>query len=416
MTRTTNDFDIAICGGGMVGATLAGLLLNEPALNGLRIALIEERFPAQQPSSEIDLRVSALSRASQRMLELIGAWRLIPATQRSAYQDMVVWDAASHHDAPDALRFSASALGEPDLGHIIANPWIQWSALEAARHERVARFASALKAIALDTSGACIELADGRRFAAELVIGCDGARSASRECVGINTQIKTYPQSAVVTHVRTEHPHQATAWQRFLPNGPLAFLPLNDGRCSIVWSTTHEHAERLLALDDAAFSAELSEAFDHTLGDVTVTTPRARFPLQVAQVDEYCRARFVLVGDAAHSVHPLAGQGVNLGLMDAASLVQVLAEARGAGASMTTTLAELRVLRRYERWRKSENTLALGLMDGINQLFSNERPLLQQGRRAGMRVLQQLPLAKRILILRALGLSGERPTLLNRVS
>jgi 2-polyprenylphenol 6-hydroxylase len=411
--KTGNDFDIAICGGGMVGATLAGLLIAEPELKDARIALIEERFPEHAPGDEIDLRVSALSRASQRMLDRIGAWPLIPPTQRSAYQDMVVWDAHSQHNAADALRFSASNLGEPDLGHIIANPWIQWSALEAARHQRVTRYAAGLERMVLAPDGAQVRLNDGRHFSATLVIGADGARSASRQCVGINTQVRQYEQTAIVTHVQTQLPHHATAWQRFLPTGPLAFLPLRDGRCSIVWSTTPQEAERLMALRDAAFATELTQAFDQTLGEVTLTTQRAAFPLQWAQVDEYCRAHFVLVGDAAHSVHPLAGQGVNLGMMDAACLVQVLAEAKRQGAAMTD-LAELRVLRRYERWRKSENTLALSLMDGINKLFSNDSSTLGVARRTGLRVMQNMSLLKRMLMLRALGMSGERPDLLKR--
>jgi len=407
-----NDFDIAICGGGMVGAMLAGLLLKESAFDDLRIALIEERFPAQAPGAEIDLRVSALSRASQRMLEHVGAWPLIPATQLSAYQEMRVWDAISDHDAPDALNFTASGLGEPNLGHIVANQWIQWAALDAARHPRITRFASGLARISLQDA-AQVELKDGRHFSATLVIGADGARSASRECVGIHVQERQYEQTAVVAHVQTQLPHRATAWQRFLPTGPLAFLPLSDGRCSIVWSTTPEEAQRLRALDEAAFNAELTDAFDHTLGQVTLTTPRASFPLQWAQVDEYCRPHFVLVGDAAHSVHPLAGQGVNLGMMDAACLTQVLAEARAQGASMQA-LSELRVLRRYERWRKSENTLALRAMDGINQLFSNDRPVLRQVRRVGLSVVQKVPLLKRQLMLRALGVAGEVPELVRR--
>ncbi len=396
----------------MVGATLAALLLHEPALNELRIALIEARLPNQPPGPEVDLRVSAISRASERILSRAGAWRHLAATQYSAYQDMHVWDAQNRFDSESALHFSASALGEPNLGHIIANNCLQWSALLACQHERVTRFATELKAIDLADAAAHLALADGRRFSARLVIGADGADSASRECVGIASRKRPYQQAAMVTHVRTERSHQHTAWQRFLPDGPLALLPLNDGRSSIVWTTTPEHAERLLRLDEAALGVAITDASDHVLGAVSIAAPRAAFPLQLAQVDEYCRPRFVLVGDAAHSMHPLAGQGVNLGFMDAASLVQVLSEARKAGAS-SEALSELRVLRRYERWRKTENTLALGLVDGINRLFSNERQTTGLLRRTGMRVLEQLPFAKCTLMLRALGLSGDRPDMVS---
>ncbi len=407
----TTDFDIAICGGGMVGATVAALLRTEPPLRDLRIALIESRFPTQPPGEEVDIRVSAVSRASQRILTRAGAWQLLSATQCAPYGDMVVWDARSKPDSDDALCFSASSLGEPDLGHIIGNHCLQWAALEAAHDERITRFAAELSAITLDAQAAQLSLSDGRHISARLVIGADGARSVSRECVGIAARVRPYQQSALVTHVRTERPHRQTAWQRFLPQGPIAFLPLNDGRSSIVWTTTPEHAATLLQMDEGALANEIAAASDHVLGDVTLAAPRAAFPLQLAQVDEYCRHRFVLVGDAAHSLHPLAGQGVNLGFMDAASLVQVLSDARAAGASVEA-LSELLVLRRYERWRKTENTAALGLVDALNRLFSNDSRGIGALRRAGVSAVQRMPILKRSLMLRALGLSGETPRMI----
>lgn len=411
--KTSADFDIAICGAGMVGATLAALLLNEPSLRELRIALIEAHFPTQAPAADIDIRVSAVSRASQRILNRVGAWQLLPTSQCAPYGDMVVWDALSKADSSDALRFSASSLGEPDLGHIIANNWLQWALLEAVSHEPVTRFAAELSSISLDQDAARLSLSDGRRLTARLVIGADGAKSISRDCVGISARIRPYGQTALVTHVRTEQPHRQTAWQRFLPTGPIAFLPLNDGRSSIVWTTTPEHAAQLLQLDEAALAAQIADAADHVLGDVSIAAPRAAFPLQLAQVDEYCRHRFVLVGDAAHSLHPLAGQGVNLGLMDVASLVQVLSEARLAGASVEA-LSELRVLRRYERWRKTENTAALGLVDALNRLFSNDSPTIGTLRRRGVGMVQRLPMVKRTLMLSALGLAGETPRIVTQ--
>lgn len=414
----TPDFDIAICGGGMVGATVAALIRTEPLLRDLRVALIEAKFPTQSPnavSDDVDIRVSAVSRASQRILTRAGAWQLLNDKQRAPYGDMVVWDARNAADGDNALRFAASSLGEPDLGHIIANNWLQWAVLEAARDERITRFATELSAITLDTHAAQLSLSDGRRISARLVIGADGARSVSRECVGIAARIRPYQQTALVTHIRTERPHQQTAWQRFLPAGPIAFLPLNDGRSSIVWTTTPEHAAELLQLDDVSLSQAITIASDHVLGDVSVAASRGTFPLQLAQVDEYCRHRFVLVGDAAHSVHPLAGQGVNLGFMDAAALVQVFSEARAGGASIEA-LSEMPALRRYERWRKTENTAALGLVDAINRLFTNDTKGIGTLRRAGLRTLEQLPLAKRMLMLRALGLAGESPAIVRQAT
>jgi 2-octaprenylphenol hydroxylase len=407
------DFDIAVCGGGMVGATLTALLCNEPSLAELRIALIEPRLPTHPPATDVELRVSAISRASERILTHAGAWSLLPATQRCAYQQMHVWDARDQPDSDAALQFAASTLGEPNLGYIIANNWLQWVALEATQQARVTRFATELSGVELTDACAKLSLQDGRRFTARLVIAADGANSNAREYVGIATHVRPYLQTALVVQVCTERAHQFTAWQRFMPKGPIAFLPLLNGHSSIVWTTTPEHAAHLLAMSEAELSAAITIASDRALGEVKVVAARATFPLQLAQADEYCRHRFVLVGDAAHSLHPLAGQGVNLGLMDAAALVQVLAEAGQSGASLEA-LSELRVLRRYQRWRKTENTLALTLVDALNRLFSNDRADIAALRRAGLRAVQQLPLIKRSLMLRALGVAGDVPTVVKQ--
>jgi 2-octaprenylphenol hydroxylase len=218
----------------------------------------------------------------------------------------------------------------------------------------------------------------------------------------------------LVTHVRTAKPHQFTAWQRFLPDGPIAFLPLNDGRSSIVWTTTPESAERLLKADDPVLADEISRASDSVLGEVMIAGPRGAFPLQIAQVDDYCRPRFVLVGDAAHSIHPLAGQGVNLGLMDAASLVQILSEARSNGVAIDA-LGEMRLLRRYERWRKTENTIALSMIDGINRLFSNDNAVMSTARRIGLKTVERHSLLKHFFMSRALGIAGDAPKMVKQI-
>lgn len=405
----SHDFDIVICGGGMVGAALAALLLQERRLNDLNIALIESRFPSQAPAAdEVDLRVSAISRASERVLRHCGAWAHLDAQQCSPYADMVVWDAASKPTTGDALHFSAATLGEANLGYIIANNRLQWALLEAALHERVTRLHAQLRDIILEPTAARVLLEDGRQLKARLVLAADGAQSLSRQRVGIESSVRAYRQTAIVTHVQTEKPHRQTAWQRFLPDGPIAFLPLIDGRSSIVWTTTPEQADLLLKMSAAEFAVEIENAADHVLGAVTLAGPRAAFPLQIAQAKEYCRPGFALVGDAAHSIHPLAGQGVNLGFMDAAALVQTLAEAC-ASSSSPAVLGELRVLRRYERWRKSENSLALGLVDGLNRLFSNSNTAAGALRRTGFKVLEHTAPLKRLLMLRALGLAGESP-------
>jgi 2-octaprenylphenol hydroxylase len=266
-----------------------------------------------------------------------------------------------------------------------------------------------LQQLTLADEYAAVRLEDGREVRAVLVVGADGAGSASRRLAGIETSGWDYEQSALVTHVRTEHPHQHTAWQRFLPDGPIAFLPLVDGRSSIVWTLPRQRAAEMLKVPREQLAQEIGSAIDGLFGTIEIAAPLASFPLALAHARRYCKPRFVLVGDAAHSVHPLAGQGVNLGFMDGAALVEVFADSIDRGGA--ATLAELRVLRRYERWRRSENLLALGLIDGMNRLFSNSSGLLTQARGFGLSVVDRSRLLKGMLIGRALGTAGEVPKL-----
>jgi 2-octaprenylphenol hydroxylase len=408
------DFDILIVGGGMVGTCAAALLAQEPTLADARIAMIEPHPLTQAPiEGDVDIRVSAISRASERILSHAQAWAHIPEKHRSPYSKMCVWDAASKSDSPGALHFSADETSEPNLGYIIENRRLQWGLLEAAPlRNRVTVLSAQLTNLEFESDHVRVTLADERKLRVRLVLAADGAASPSRKLAGIETVGWKYDQFAVVTHVQTEKPHQRTAWQRFTATGPVAFLPLADGRSSIVWTTTPEQSEKLVAATPETFAQELELASDHVLGAIKIAAPRARFPLQLAHSREYTKPRFALLGDAAHAVHPLAGQGVNLGFMDCAALVETLAAARQEGASLDA-LSESPVLRRYERWRKSENLLALGLIDGINKLFSNDNSFLGTLRRAGFTAIERTPLAKRFLIMRALGLAGERPKMAN---
>lgn len=404
------DFDVIVIGGGMVGACVAALAAETREFADMRIALLEPHAPTlPPPDNDIDVRVSAVSRASQRILESCGAWSKIDPRHRSAYTEMVVWDAASRPRSAGSVHFSASESSEPDLGHIIENRRLQWAIYETnAMRKRVTILRAELAGLELDDESATIVLADGRKLTAASIVGADGAASSSRKLAGIETRGWEYEQRAFVTHVRTEHSHANTAWQRFLPAGPIAFLPLADGRSSIVWTTTPEHAKQLTECAPEQLASELRSALDGALGDIQVSGPRAEFPLRLTHARNYCKPRFVLVGDAAHAVHPLAGQGVNLGFLDCAALVETLAGEIAAGGN-ADSMSELRVLRRYERWRKSENAVALGLIDGINRLFSNSRPVLRWARQFGLTAVNESAFAKRFFMGRALGTAGETP-------
>jgi 2-octaprenylphenol hydroxylase len=400
------DFDVVIVGGGMVGTCLAALLAGEESLSGWRIALVDPAAPRPPDDRDTDLRVSALSRASQRILAAARAWDAIEP-HAAPYSEMVVWDAASAPTRPDALRFSASSTSEPNLGHIVENLRVQWALHQSPLQKGVVTVRSGLASLEFDADVARVTLEDGRRLSCQLVVGADGGQSVARQLAGIGRSGWTYDQTAVVAHLETELPHRETAWQRFLPAGPLAFLPLRDGRVSLVWSTAPAEAEALLAADAAEFGERVTAASDGVLGRATLASGRAGFPLALWHAREYVRPRLALVGDAAHTIHPLAGQGVNLGFLDCASLVQVLGAAVEAGAEPFG----LRTLRRYERWRRSENAVVLGVCDTLNRLFAEKSVAVAAARRFGMALVSRQPLLRRALIERALGLGGDAPRL-----
>jgi 2-polyprenylphenol 6-hydroxylase len=405
MSTKRADFDIAIIGGGMVGPCFAALAARDERLAELKVALVEPSAPARPRADEVDLRVSALSRGSQRILEAAQAWSSLDP-QACAYVEMVVWDAASRFDAPDALRFSAAETGDPDLGHIAENVRVQWALSESPLLRRLTRLSTALTELELGEL-ATLTLADGRRLRATLVVGADGGASPTRELAGIEREGRCYPQAAVVAHLATAQHHADTAWQRFLASGPIALLPLADGRVSIVWTTAPDEADALMSMPAEAFSARVAEACDHVLGRMRLASERARFPLGVWHAREYCRSGLALVGDAAHTIHPLAGQGANLGFLDCACLVEVLAGALGAGEDWSG----VRVLRRYERWRRSENALMMALVDGLNRLFGTTHPAVSSLRRFGLGLVGQQALLRHALIGHALGIRGDLPKL-----
>ena len=409
MIARRKDFDVVIAGGGMVGAGVAALLGRDERVAGWRIAVVEPAAPQAPRAGAFDLRVSALSRASERILRHVGAWALIEP-EACPYSDMVVWDAAGRRDGRDVLRFSAAESGEPNLGHIADNQRVQWALLQSPHVREVTQLRAGLDGLEFDEDGARVTLSDGRRYTCALVVGADGGKSRVRELCGIGRAGWTYGQTAVVAHLRPEQPHRGAAYQRFLPDGPIAFLPLRDGRVSLVWTTTPDEAAALQAVEPAEFGRRVTEASDRVLGRVELDSGRAGFPLALWHSREYVRSHLALVGDAAHTIHPLAGQGVNLGFLDGAALVEVLGDAVVAGSDAFS----LRTLRRYERWRRSENALMLGVCDSINRLFGEKNVAVAGLRRLGLGLVAGQPLARRALVQRALGLAGDLPALVTR--
>ncbi len=399
--------DLLIVGAGMVGSALALALRH----SGLQILLLDggpltvKPFDAQAP---FEPRVSALSAASQRILERLGAWEGIAQRRATPYSDMHVWDGSG----TGQIHFSAASVHAQVLGHIVENRVVQDSLLERLHDSDVGLLANArLEQLRRSGDDWLLTLADGRRLRAPLVVAADGAHSAVRRLAGCDTREWDYLHHAIVTSVRCSAGHQATAWQRFTDEGPLAFLPLTrDGQqdwCSIVWSTTPEQAERLMALDDAAFVQALERAFEGRLGSVLQADPRVCVPLRQRHAKRYVEHGLALVGDAAHTIHPLAGQGVNLGFLDAAVLADVLGKACERGER----LADVKVLSRYERRRMPHNLALMAAMEGFERLFQANPLPLRWLRNSGLKLVQQMPEAKAMFVRQALGLSGDLPEL-----
>lgn len=389
------ELDAIVVGAGIVGSATALALARE----GFDVALVEAQAPKPwQVDDPVDLRVVALAPDGAALLDALGVWQGILAARVGPYRRMCVWDAL----APGELVFDAIERGESALGWIVENRLLQhalWQALEGGTNPVRLRCPDTLENIEDDGDGVVATLAGGERLHARVLVGADGLASPLRERLGIGTHGRDYGQRAVVAHVATERPHEGTAWQRFQPGGPLAFLPLADGRCSIVWSLPEAEATRVLALDDESFLGELGCALDFRLGAITATTPRAAFPLRLRLAERYVAGRCVLVGDAAHGVHPLAGQGMNLGLRDVANLRRQFIEARTRGGD----IGAAHVLRRYERERRSENTVAARSFDLIERVYSSDAMPLAAVRGAALGLAGRIGPLRRFLDAAAAG-------------
>lgn len=391
-------YDVAIVGSGVVGATLACLL----AEAGCHVALVDgiARHPARD--EPWDLRTFSLTPASRRILTAAGAWPRMDLARVAPYHGMQVWDAAGS----GMIDFDAAANARSTLGYIAEQSNLLHGLFAALQtHSRVALITGVVETLLPAPDGVNLQLSGGRGLQARVIAACDGADSPLRELVGIELEVREYTQHAVVANVRTERPHGGIARQRFLADGPLAFLPLPDPQwCSVVWSTSEAHAAQAVAEDDASFRAELGDAFEHTLGAVVYTSRRLRFPLRWRHATRYSAERVVLAGDSAHLMHPLAGQGMNVGLLDAAVLAECIARAGRHALRHPRAL-----FRRYERRRRTEVLMMLEATDRLCRLFAHPHPAVAWLRNTGLGLTNHMTLVKRLLMSHAMGDAGDLP-------
>ncbi|WP_263080738.1 FAD-dependent monooxygenase [Endozoicomonas sp. Mp262] len=408
MTKSTdNTFDLIIVGGGMVGASLA-LALADSSMN---IALIDqgslEPEPVQLPSP-FSPRVSALTEASVNLFKNLGVWQAMTLQRVCPYQAITVWDG----EGTGEIHFDASSVARDSIGYIVENCVIRNALLAGLSKTPITLYEKeAGIRFQLDHDKGTLILANGQQLQGKLLVAADGAESSLRNAANIPLSRKDYMHHAIVTTVETEQYHQDTAWQVFLDTGPLAFLPLpsinNKHYCSIVWSLVPESAETIMGLDDNAFCQALETAFEARLGTVIHADPRFRYPLCQRHAQQYYQNPVVLAGDAAHTIHPLAGQGVNLGLMDVAVLTEELLRAK----RRQDDIAGSHILGRYQRRRKGHNMTMMGAMSGFQNLFATDDIAVRWLRNTGLKAFNKLPLIKDLLIRQAIGTYGELPEL-----
>ena len=395
-------YEVIVVGGGMVGAAVACALGH----GGVRVALLDKAEPLRQwPAEPLDMRVSALTRASRLLLEQLGAWPGMVRRGVSAYREMRVFDAR----ADGELHFDCADTEYNALGHIVENRVTLaalWDALDTLDSVECITPAT-VAAIETDPEGARLRLDDGRLVAADLVIAADGHDSALRTMAGIGVTGWDYGQHGLVATVTTELSHRATAWQRFLDQGPLALLPLANGQSSIVWTLRSDTAKAYLALPEADFLTALEEAANGLLGKMVAVGARAAFPLRFQHANSYTADHLALVGDAAHVMHPLAGQGANAGFLDAAAIAEIILDARREQRS----LSGRGLLRRYERWRKGDNLIMMGSMDVLNKAFGIHSTEMAGLRSAGMNWINRNVLIKNLFNHYAMGLRDDLPSL-----
>ncbi len=408
MPSETPRFDVVISGASFGGLALACGLSRALGLD-FKIALID-RVAQSTAAPKADSRASALSAASKRMLEVLDVWPLVADVAQPVTGIEITDSTLETGVRPVLLTYdNVTGDGEPAT-YIVPN-----SALQAALRRRV-ESSSSLELItpaeamdfASNESGIEVTLADGRAIAASLLVAAEGRRSRLREAAGIKVVGWSYPQIGIVVTVHHDRPHGGRAVQHFLPSGPFAILPLTGNRSCITWTEDAAEAKRILALDDADFLAEVDKRFGGKLGALSLDGPRQSWPLEMHLARRYVGPRFALIGDAAHGVHPIAGQGLNLAFRDVAALVEVLSDAIRLGFDA----GDAQALVRYERWRRFDSTISAATFDGLNRLFSSDRALVRSGREFGLGLVDRMPMLKRFFVGEAAGLTGELPRLL----
>lgn len=353
-----HECDIVIVGAGVVGQTLACALRDVP----VKIAVVDAAHPPVRQDMRYQLRVSSITRGTQRVLDELGVWQWIPPERLGPYRYIDMW----MHERNGCLHFDAAEYDQPWLGYIVENVTLLEALTQQLQScEQVAWFIPQRCRQLECEQGVAIELESGDTIKARLCVGADGGRSWVRKQAGIELTAWDYDQHAVVTTAKTEHPHRQSVWQRFLSTGPLAFLPLHEpDYSSVVWSTSPDEAQRLLSLNDAEFKKELTIAFDAHLGRVTDVAPRASFPLRMQHAKTYVREGIALIGDSAHTMHPLAGQGLNKGLLDAHALATVIKQ-------HLTDFEALAVLKQYQRMRRANNMEMIAFLEGMKRIYSS---------------------------------------------
>lgn len=406
------SFDVIVVGAGLAGACTAALLTRHGRLDPQRIALLAAELPsAPVVDSAPGLRVAAISRAGERVLRAAGAWQRLDAARLMPYEHMRVWHESAALDSAAVLGFDAADIGEPNLGTIAEMNALTHACVESFRERGGVLLPGALEDLSIDPAAARLRLRT-HQLASRLVVGADGGRSLVRERAALSVRARDYRQLAVVATVSTERPHAATAWQRFLHTGPLALLPLFDGSSSIVWSLDEPTARELLACEADEFERRLDSASALALGATHLASARASFPLRSLAAHSYVAPRCALVGDAAHLIHPLAGQGANLGLLDAAALCEAVAAAPAAKEDV----GALRLLRRYEQQRRTHNLAMDAAMSAFESGFGHARGPLAWLVNRGLSAVNRSATLKRTFARQALGLSGELPQLARQLA